>query len=100
MRKKLTLTIDADVYDMIKDLPRKISISEVVSFILKAMYQDLKKGRELTQEEFEVWAKSSPELADIRERMREHWGSGIRKIDEVVEKVKTIAKPRKSKKDK
>lgn len=98
MRKKLTLTIDSDVYDMIKELPRKVSISEVVSFVLKAMYQDLKKGRELTQEEMDAWIESSPELKEFRERLQEHWGPGIRKIDETVEKIKSTVVPKKDKK--
>ena len=92
MRKKLTLTIDPEVYDMIKDLPRKVSISEVVSWVLKSMYQDIKKGRELTQEEFNKWVESTPEGRDFRERYREHWGPSIKKIDETVEKVKKTVK--------
>lgn len=94
MRKKLTLTIEPEVYDMIKDLPRKVSISEVVSFVLKAMVEDLKKGRELTQEEFDKWIESTPEGRDFRERFREHWGPSIWKINETVEKVKKTVEGR------
>ena len=98
MRKKLTLTIDAEVYDMIKELPRKVSISEVVSFVLKGMYQDLKKGREMTDEEFKQWMESSPELSDFRERLREHLGPSFNKIDAKVEKIKQIVKGKGKKK--
>lgn len=98
MRKKLTLTIDADVYDMIKELPRKVSISEVVSYILKAAFQDLKKGRELTDEELHQWIDSSPELSDFRERLTEHWGPNLKKIDSSIEKVKKTVGIKKVKK--
>ena len=98
MRKKLTLTIEPEVYDMIKDLPRKVSISEVVSFVLKAMYQDLKKGRELTKEEFDKWIESTPEGRDFRDRLQEHWGPGIERIDNTIEKIKRTVVPAKRKK--
>ncbi len=102
MRKKLTLTIDAEVYDMIKELPRKVSISEVVSWVLKTIFQDIKKGGQLTQEEIDAWLNSTPEGKDFKERLREHWGPAFYKIDDTIEKVKTTViktvKSRKSKK--
>jgi predicted CopG family antitoxin len=97
MRKKLTLTIDADVYEMIKDLPRKVSISEIISWFLKSMLEDIKRGG-LTQEEFEKWVKSTPEGRDFRERGREQFGPTIRKMDVSIEKLKKAVKPRKGKK--
>ncbi len=98
MRKKLTLTIDADAYDMIKELPRTVSISEFVSFIIKAMYQDIKRGRELTQEEFNKWMESDPKLRDFRERLREHWGPAIIRIDDTINEIKEKIKPQRKKK--
>ena len=92
MRKKLTLTIEPEVYEMIKELPRKVSISEVVSFVLKGIYKELKLGRELTQEELDKWLESTPEGRDFRERLREHWGPSVKKIDETLEKVKKAVK--------
>ena len=92
MRKKLTLTIDAEVYDMIKELPRKVSISEVVSWVLKGMLQDIKKRRGLTQEEVDAWLNSTPEGSDFKERIREHWGPTFSKIDDTIKKVKTTVK--------
>ena len=89
MRKKLTLTIDADVYDMIKELPRSVSVSEVVSWMLKAMYQDIKKGRELTQEEFDHWIKSTQEGRDFKERFKEQWGPTFQKLENTVNGIKS-----------
>ena len=98
MRKKLTLTIDSEVYDTIKELPRKVSISEVFSYILKAMYQDLKKGGELKQDELQAWIDSDPKLKDFQERLIEHWGPGAERIDRTVQKVKSAVTLKKRKK--
>jgi predicted CopG family antitoxin len=98
MRKKLTLTIDADVYAMIKELPRKVSISEVVSWMLKSMYEVLKKGRELTQEEFDEWIKNTPEGRAFKERFKEHWGPTVYKIEDTVNGLKEKLKPKGKKK--
>jgi predicted CopG family antitoxin len=88
MRKKLTLTIDSEVYDMIKELPRKVSISEVVSWLLKSMYQDLKKGRELTQEELNEWLDSTLEGRDFHERFRERFGPTVKQLETSINAVK------------
>jgi predicted CopG family antitoxin len=49
MRKKITLTIDSDVYDELEELPRKVSISEFVDFMLKGYVETFKKGRVLSK---------------------------------------------------
>jgi len=98
MRKKLTLTIDSDVYDVIKELPRKVSISEVFSYIMKAMYQDIKKGGELSQDELQAWIDSDPKLRDFQERLIEHWGPGAERIDNAVQQVKKAVTLKKRKK--
>lgn len=97
MKRRLNITIDDDVYDMIKELPRKVSISEVISWFLKSMLEDIKRGG-LTQEEFEKWVESTPEGRDFRERGREQFGPTIRKMDVSIEKLKKAVKPRKGKK--
>ncbi len=97
MRKKLTLTIDSEVYDVIKELPRKVSISEVFSYILKAMCQDIKKGGELTDKELQAWIDKNPELKDFQERMIEQWGPRMKKIDNTIGKIKTAVVPKRGK---
>jgi hypothetical protein len=97
MKKRLNLTIDAEVYDMIKELPRKVSISEVVSFVLNALYKEFKLRRELTQEEIDKWIEKTPEGRDFRHRLTEHWGPSIKKIDETFNKVKKTVKGREKK---
>jgi predicted CopG family antitoxin len=69
MRKKITLTIDSDVYDDLEDLPRKVSISEFVNFMLKGYVETFKKGHVLSKEEVdEIVAKMGGE--EFRERVR------------------------------
>jgi predicted CopG family antitoxin len=97
MKRRLNITIDDDVYDMIKELPRRVSISEVISWFLKGMMEDIKKGG-LTQEEFEKWVMSTPEGRDFRERAREQFGPSIRKMEASIEKLKKTVKAEKGKK--
>jgi predicted CopG family antitoxin len=80
VKKKLTLTIDDDVYAGLKDIPRGVSISEIVSWILKGMIEDIKKGRQQTQEEFDEWVESTPEGRDFRERFVEKYGPRLKRI--------------------
>ena len=69
MRKKITLTIDSDVYDDLEELPRKVSISEFVNLMLKEYVETFKKGRVLSKEEVdEIVAKMGGE--EFRERIR------------------------------
>lgn len=69
MRKKITLTIDSDLYDDLEELPRKVSVSEFVNFMLKGYVETFKRGRELTQEEVdEIVEKLGGD--EFRERVR------------------------------
>ena len=103
MRKQITLTIDADVYNGLQDLPRKVSVSEVASWMLKIFTEQYKMGRELTQEEFEEIIKRTPGGADFRERFREDptvkkIAAIDDKVTEVVEHVKRkVGRPPKNK---
>jgi predicted CopG family antitoxin len=69
MKKKLTLTIDDDVYDGLEDLPRKVSVSEFVNFMLKAYIEIFKRGGMPTDEQLdEVVEKMGGE--EFRERLK------------------------------
>jgi hypothetical protein len=68
-RKKLTLTIEGDVSDELEELPRRVSISEFVNFMLKGYVETFKKGHVLGKEEVdEIVAKMGGE--EFRERIR------------------------------
>jgi len=91
MRRKLTLSIDDDVYEGLLEVPRKFSISDFVSFMLRGMLQEFKKGRIFNQEEFEKWVNSDPELKRIRQGMREAWGPTVWKAaDKVIDAKKKV----------
>jgi predicted CopG family antitoxin len=103
MRKKLTLSIDDDVYEGLQEVPRKFSVSDFVSFMLRGMLQEFKKGRIFNEEEFEKWINSDPELKRIRAGIREAWGPTVWKAaDKVInakKKVKGTIKNIKEKKN-
>ncbi len=93
MKKRLNLTIDSDIYDALQELPRKVNISEVVTWVFKILLEDFKKGGELNKEELDKFLRNTPWGKDFQERLREHWGPGIEKIDAKVEKIKGAVKP-------
>ena len=97
MKKRMNLSIDADVYDALGDLPRKVSISEVVSWLLKIMVEEFKKGRELTDEELIALVDGTPEGRDFRERLNENWGPGVKRLLGLSEKVMQVINSKKSK---
>jgi len=98
MKKRLNLTIDSDIYDALQDLPRKVNISEVVTWVFKIILEDLKKGGELNKEELDKFLRNTPGGKDFQERLREHWRPGIEKIDAKVEKIKGAVKPKRRRK--
>ena len=49
MKKKLTLSIDEDAYEDLGELPRKVSMSEIVTWIARAFTTDIKG---MSDEEF------------------------------------------------
>jgi predicted CopG family antitoxin len=91
MRKKLTLSIDEDVYEKLQFVPRGFSVSEFVSFMLRGMLREV-GSMGMSQEQFEEWVKSDPELKRIREGIREAWGPTLKpvlkKIDAVTDNLK------------
>lgn len=62
MRRKLTLTIDPDIYEKLGDLPRRVSVSAVVSVVLKALMSDAKG---MSDEEFLKWVDKDPETREL-----------------------------------
>jgi len=97
MKKRVTVTLDGDVVDFLQEkAPRKVSVSEVISWIVKATFKDIKAGRQLSSEELQEWMDSTTEGRDFRDRLREHWGPALRpvieKIDSTVSNFKNAVK--------
>jgi predicted CopG family antitoxin len=89
MKKKITLTIDSDVYDQLNDLPRKVSISEFINWTLKAMLQDIKEGKFHSGKEAREFIKQTPEGKDFLERSDEYLGP---KLDKIIDEIENIKK--------
>ena len=83
-KKRLNLTIDDDLYQVIQRLPRTVSISEVVSYVLRCFLESAKKGHVLDDNEIQKLLSSTPELQDFQERLIEHWGPAIWKAQDKV----------------
>jgi len=90
MKKRIALSIDEDIYDGLKFVPRGFSVSDFVGFMLRGMINELKHGF-TTRQEFEAWVDSDPELKRIRKAMRDAWGPTVWKAtDKVVDTKKKV----------
>jgi predicted CopG family antitoxin len=92
MKKRLNITIDDDVYGMMKRLPMAVSISELISWFLKGMLKEINDGP-LTQEEFDKWMESTPEGKDFAERASVQFGPTVKKMFAAADKFKKTVRP-------
>jgi hypothetical protein len=89
MKKKITLTIDPDLYKDLEKLPRKISVSEFVNLMLKGYIETFKKGHVLNKDEVDkIVAQMGGE--EFRERVRNTFPT-LDRVTEVVEWIKDTA---------
>jgi len=95
MKKRLAITIDEDVLSELEQLPRKVSISEVITWVVRAALRDIKSGHKLSAKDLQEWIDSTSEGKDFRERLIEHWGSTIEKIDDGIKNVEQAIRIRK-----
>ena len=93
MKKKLTLTIDDDVYEGIKDLPRRVSISESVSFILRILIEGL-KGKS-TDETVKIMTATERDR-EVMRYLKTKLGPVFKAEDQMVEKVKGVMRVKKN----
>jgi hypothetical protein len=98
MKKRINLTIDSDLYEDLDYLPRKVSVSEVANLLLKAFIEEVKKGEDLTTEEVHALTDSIGD-GTLRDRLKDHWGPGFKKVEKVVESVKKTVGLDKKKKE-
>lgn len=82
MRKKLTLTIDGDVYDELQMLSRRISVSEFVSGLLRILVQESNRNRMDGGELFEFINNYPGGGRHFKEILIERWGPTIFSIYE------------------
>jgi len=91
MKKSLNLSIDVDLYNELDNLPRRLSVSELTSFLLRCYMEMLKNGRMPTDEEMDVIVEKMGGQ-DFVERMQKSLGPTVDRIDVVTEYVKGIFK--------
>ena len=97
MKRRLAITIDEDIYNELEQLPRRVSISEVINWFVRAAFYDIRSGRVLSDKELQDWIDSTPEGRDFRQRLIEHYGSTFEKIDSNIESVKQALRLKKRK---
>lgn len=90
MKKKLTLSIDEDAYDDMGEIPRKISMSEIVTWIARAFVTDLKG---MSDEEFRKYMDNDPSGREVRKYLQDKLLPIFDKVDD----VKKTLKPKKGK---
>ena len=88
MKRRLAITIDDDVLSELEQLPRKVSISEVITWVVRAALQDLKSGHKLSAKELQDWIDSTEEGRDFRQRLIDRYSSTFEKVDSNIESVK------------
>jgi predicted CopG family antitoxin len=81
MKRKLTLSIDEEVYEQLGEIPRKVSISEVVSWMLKALVTDIKG---MSDEDFRKFIESDPRGKEVRKYLQEKMGPLLDTLDSEV----------------
>jgi predicted CopG family antitoxin len=96
MKKKLTLTIDSDVYDQLGYLPRKVSISEITTFVLRVLLEQTKKGRELTDKEFDTMLETAGGK-EFAQGVRATFGPTFEKIENGLGTIKKMLRGGKKK---
>ncbi len=89
MKRKINLTIDSELYEALDNLPRKVSVSEIVNFFLKVIMIQVMKGRELTQEELDAEVEKAGG-EEFRQRVIAVLGPTVDKIDLGIGKIKEL----------
>jgi predicted CopG family antitoxin len=88
MKKRINLTLDEDVYEGLGEIPRKVSVSELVNWLLKVFVAELKAGRELTGNELVELTNSIPGGKDFRVRLKKEFGPKLEKANHLIKEAR------------
>jgi len=91
MKRSLNLSIEMDLYEELDNLPRRLSVSELTSFLLRCYMETLKKGKMPTDEELDAIVEKMGGQ-DFVDRMRASLGPTIDRIDLTTEYIKGIVR--------
>jgi len=94
MKKRVAFSVDEDVYDGLKQVPRGISVSEVVNWLLRALITDIQG---MPDEEFRTFMENDPRGKEVRKYLQDKLLPFFDTMDSGVEKVKKTLKPKKGK---
>ncbi len=94
MKKRVTFTVDEDVYEGLKQVPRGVSVSEIVSWLLRAVITDIQG---MSDEEFKKFMENDPRGKEVRNYLQDKLLPFFDTVDSGVEKVKKTLKPKKGK---
>ena len=94
MKKRVTFTVDEDVYEGLKQVPRGVSVSEIVSWLLRAVITDIQG---MSDQEFKKFMENDPRGKEVRNYLQDKLLPFFDTVDSGVEKVKKTLKPKKGK---
>ncbi len=94
MKKRVAFSVDEDVYDGLKQVPRGISVSEVVNWLLRALITDIQG---MPDEEFRKFMENDPRGKEVRKYLQDKLLPFFDTVDSGVEKVKKTLKHKKEK---
>jgi hypothetical protein len=98
MKKRICLTVDEDVYEGLKNVPRGVSVSEMVSWILRGLIEEVTPGGR-SPEEFVKFMDNDPRGKEVRQHIKKTLGPIINpvfdKVDEIADGIKTKIRPKK-----
>ena len=97
MKKRVTFSVDEDVFEGLKDVPRGVSVSEIVSWFLRAIITDIQG---MSDEEFRKIMDNDPRGKEVRKYLQEKLLPVLDKVDEGVDNVKKTLKIKKEGKQK
>ena len=97
MKKRVTFSVDEDVFEGLKEVPRGVSVSEVVSWFLRAIITDIQG---ISDEEFRKFMDSDPRGKEVRKYLQEKLLPVLDKVDGGVGNVKKTLKIKKEGKQK
>ncbi len=62
----------------------KVSITELARWVLLGMYQDLKTGFQMSDEECRKWIDSTPDGKEFRKRLNYQYGTSVDRVEDLV----------------
>jgi len=97
MKKRVTFSVDEDVFEGLKEVPRGVSVSEIVSWFLRAIITDIQG---MSDEEFRKFMDNDPRGKEVRKYLQEKLLPVLDKVDDGVDNVKKTLKIKKEGKQK